>query len=281
MSNELAVLIQNNPSLIGAGIDADTAAIAGGASGNKRISIKGSVFRKFAGGKEIGAIEDRHMNIIFVKMAHKPSRTFYAQGYQEGVKISPKCWSQDSEVPDADVKNPVAASCKECPNSIKGSSHNGQGTACRLSWRTAVVLPNDPSGDVMQLVLPPTSCWGEEDSGKWPFKAYINMLAQNNISAGRVITKMQFDTKAATPKLFFSPVGVVPDADVPKVTLQSKSTVAESAIKLTVFQQDGDVAESPGVEEDTPKLRDAKVTAPEEKQDVAEIVKKWSKKKEA
>jgi hypothetical protein len=73
----------------------------------------------------------------------------------------------------------------------------------------------------------------------------------------------------------------VPDADVPKVTLQSKSTVAESAIKLTVFQQDGDVAESPGGEEDTPKLRDAKVTAPEEKQDVAEIVKKWSKKKEA
>jgi hypothetical protein len=281
MSTDLAALIQNNPSLVGTGVDDDTAAVAGGASGNKRISIKGSVFRKFAGGKEIGAIEDRHMNIIFVKMAHKPSRTFYAQGFKEGVKISPKCWSQDSETPDADVKNPVAASCKECPNSIKGSSHNGQGTACRLSWRTAVVLPNDPSGDVMQLVLPPTSCWGEEDSGKWPFKAYINMLAQNNISAGRVITKMQFDTKAATPKLFFSPVGVVPDADVPKVTLQSKGTLAENAIKLTVFQQDGDVAESPGGEEDAPKLREAKVTAPEEKQDVTEIVKKWSKKKEA
>jgi len=38
------------------GLDDDTLAVAGGARQNKRISIKGGVFRKYAGGKEIGAI---------------------------------------------------------------------------------------------------------------------------------------------------------------------------------------------------------------------------------
>ena len=39
------------------------------------------------------------MNIIFVKMAHDPSRTFYAQAYKEGEKVSPACWSSDSKKP--------------------------------------------------------------------------------------------------------------------------------------------------------------------------------------
>ena len=74
MSNELATLLSNNPAL--AGLDEDTLAVAGGGGkgGIKRISIKGGVFRKYAGGKEIGAIEDRHMNVIIVKMAHKATK---------------------------------------------------------------------------------------------------------------------------------------------------------------------------------------------------------------
>jgi hypothetical protein len=79
MSNELATLIANNPSLIQTGLDEDTLAVAGGNSANqtKRLSIKGGVFRKMSGGKEVGSIEDRYMNIIFVKMAHSASRQCY------------------------------------------------------------------------------------------------------------------------------------------------------------------------------------------------------------
>jgi len=67
MSNELANIINQNPALIQTGLDEDTLAVAGGvSSGPKRISIKGGVFRKYAGGKEVGAIEDRHMNVIIV-----------------------------------------------------------------------------------------------------------------------------------------------------------------------------------------------------------------------
>lgn len=282
MSNELSVILQANPSLMG--LDEDTLAVAGGggavSTGNKRISIAGGVFRKMANGKEVGAIEDRHMNVIFVKMAHDPSRAFYAEAYKEGEKVSPACWSSDSKKPDADVPNPQASTCESCHNSAKGSGTGGQGTSCRLSWRTAVVLPNDPQGDIMQLVIPATSAFGKEDNGRWPFKAYINMLAQNNVSAGRVVTKMQFDTKTKYAKVLFSPASAVDEGDYEIIKAQGKSAAAESAVKLTVYKQDGGAPalEAPAVEVPEPTKRESAPKAEKADGDVTDIVKKWSKK---
>jgi len=285
MSNDLATMFSGALTPI-AGLDEDTLAVAGGArQGSKRISIKGGVFRKYSGGKEIGAIEDRHMNVIFVKMAHKASRMFYDATYQEGQKVSPVCWSTDSEKPDADVKTPCATTCLDCSKSVKGSGQGGTGTACRLSWRTAVVLPNDPSGDVMQLVLPATSAFGKEDNGRWPFRPYIQHLASHNVSAGRVITRMAFDTKSPTPKVVFSPAGKVPDEDLPAIAAQAKSPIAEAAIKMNVFQADstGEV-EVPShrnevVEDEAPPVKvESKKAAAAEEKDISDVVKKWSKK---
>ena len=285
MSNDLATMFSGALTPI-AGLDEDTLAVAGGArQGSKRISIKGGVFRKYSGGKEIGAIEDRHMNVIFVKMAHKASRMFYDATYQEGQKVSPVCWSTDSDKPDADVKTPCASTCLDCPKSVKGSGQGGTGTACRLSWRTAVVLPNDPSGDVMQLVLPATSAFGKEDNGRFPFRPYIQHLASHNVSAGRVITKMAFDTKSPTPKVVFSPAGKVPDEDLLAIAAQAKSPAAEAAIKMNVFQADstGEV-EVPShrnevAEDETPPVKvESKKAATTDEKDISDVVKKWSKK---
>ena len=284
MSNDLATMFSGALTPI-AGLDEDTLAVAGGARGSKRISIKGGVFRKYSGGKEIGAIEDRHMNVIFVKMAHKASRMFYDATYVEGQKVSPVCWSTDSEKPDADVKTPCASTCLDCSKSVKGSGQGGTGTACRLSWRTAVVLPKDPSGDVMQLVLPATSSFGKEDNGRFPFRPYIQHLASHNVSAGRVITKMAFDTKSPTPKVVFSPAGKVPDEDLQIIANQAKSSAAESAIKMNVFQVDstGEI-EVPShrneiVEDEAPPVKvESKKAAASEEKDISDVVKKWSKK---
>ena len=294
MSNDLATMFEGSVMAPIEGLDEDTLAVAGGVRQNKRISIKGGVFRKYAGGKEIGAIEDRHMNVIFVKMAHNASRMMYDKGYKEGEKVSPVCWSSDSDKPDADVKTPVAASCRDCPNSVKGSGDNGTSTKCKLSWRTAIVLPNDPSGDVMQLVLPATSAFGKEDNGRFPFRPYIQHLASHNVSAGRVITKMAFDTKSPTPKVLFSPAGKVPDSDLQSIANQSRGAAAEAAIKMNVYQ--GDSSGSPEVaaprnvretveEADLPeeqmaepvKRESTKTVAPDEK-NISDVVKKWSKK---
>jgi len=277
MSNDLILSIRNN--LAKVGVDDETLAVAGksgggGGGGSKRISIKGGVFRKYVGGKEVAAVEDRHMNVIFVKMSPTPSRTYYTGAYKEGERISPSCWSSDSKSPDPEVKNPQSSSCDTCPMSIKGSGQGGSGAACRLSWRTAVVLPSDPNGDVMQLVLPATSAFAKEDSGKWGFRPYCQYLANNNISAKHVVTKMQFDTKSPVPKVMFSPVAAVDDVTLPVLDAQSKTQAAESAVKLNVYQSDE--GEAPVIPE--PTLRKSeKESIPSE--DVSDVIKKWSKKK--
>jgi len=283
MSNELANFFENNPSLVEHGLDEDTLAVAGGATkGNKRISIKGRVFRKIVGGKEVSVNEENWMNVIFVKMSHEASRTCYDGAYREGEKTSPTCWSSNSKTPDEAVPNPAAVSCDDCPNSVKGSGQGGSGTKCKLSWRTAVVLPNDPSGDVYQLVLPAMSAFGKEENGRWPFRPYIQMLANNNVSAGRVVTKMQFDIKAPVPRVLFSPAQAVPEDVKPIILRQSKSPAAESAIKLTVFQADApdmpEATEAPASVDEPAKRESVKKVPAEPVEDVVNIVKKWTKK---
>ena len=284
MSNELIQSIKQQIAVTGGMIDDDTRAVAGSGASNKRISIKGGVFRKIVGGKEVSKVTDRHMNVIFVKMAHNPSRTYYSKGYQEGTAIAPTCWSTDSKTPDAEVKNPQAKRCDACQWSVANSGASGTGTACRLQWRTAVVLPHDTGGDVMQLVLPSRSCFGKQEGNQFPFRAYIQMLAGNNISAGMVVTRVQFDTDSPVPRLQFSAVAAVPQEDVPTIQMQSQSQAAENAVKLTVFQQDGEeevaeaespVAEAPAEKEPT-LVQTSKPAADGES--IPDVLKKWSKK---
>jgi len=294
MSNDLILSLKNQIAELGGELDADTLAVAGGSTGsNKRISIKGGVFRKYVGGKEVAAIEERHMDLIFVKMAHSPSRTYYSKGYQEGVKISPACWSSDCKTPDAEVKAPQASSCDKCPQSIKGSGTSGSGAACRMQWRTAVVLPNDPDGDVMQLVLPATSCFGKEEAGKRPFRPYIQYLASNQISAGRVVSRMSFDTKSPVPKVLFAATAAVPAEYVSTIKEQGDSDAATSAVVLTVYQadegtpagdsDDGDDREPTtfvaGTEEEVaePVVRESTKAEVSDK-DVPDVISKWAKK---
>lgn len=283
MSNEIITLLKNSVAAVATGVDDDTRAVAG-SSGNKRISLEGGVFRKYVNGKQVATVQDRDMDIILVKMAHNPSRTFYTGSYQKGVKVSPTCWSTDAKTPDASVKTPQASSCDKCPFSVKGSGQGGIGTACRISWRTAVVLPQMPDGDVMQLVIPGASVWGPEEAGKWRFRPYIQMLAANNVSAGRVITKMQFDMNSSSPRLWFSPVAPINADEVELLANQARSEAAERAVKLTVFQQDsGDApveaeaeVEAPATPE--PVLRDNKKTTDASPADVSDVVRKWAKK---
>ena len=236
--DNLKSILKNNPNLAGSGLDEDTLAVANGNLNNltKRISIQGKVFRKIVGGKEVSTVENSYMNIVIVKMAHTASRSYYADSYQEGKKVSPACWSNDSKTPDEEVKTPQSESCHTCPYSVRGSGSGGTGMACRLSWRMAVVLPNDPQGDVMQLVLPATSCFGKENEGKWPFRPYIQMLANNSVSAGRVVTRMEFDSEAVISKVLFSPVEAIDDKTLIILQEQAQSIAANQAIKLTVYQ---------------------------------------------
>jgi|TARA_R100001460_G_C3538092_1_gene174219 hypothetical protein len=276
--DKLKGILERNPNI---GLDEDTIAVANSSFSNqtKRISLRGGVFRKIVGGKEVSTADSAVMNIIIIKMAHNPSRVYYKDSYEEGKRVSPVCWSNDSKKPDEEVRKPQAKSCHTCPNSVRGSGFGGVGTSCRLSWRVAIVLANDPEGDILELVLPSNSCFGKEEQGKWPFKTYIQMLANNNVSAGRIVTKMQFDPNSAKPRALFSPVEAAEDWVLEVVKDQAKNQAAHNAIKLTVYQVDDEEDKEPVKFEafEASDKEQVKVKTAQEADDVNKIMDKWRK----
>jgi len=221
----------------------DTAkALTGGGAGvsTKRISIKGGVFRLVAGGKEVAAIEDRHLDVIIVRAAPKVSRIFYSGAYNAEAIVRPDCWSNDGEKPDATIAAPQSKTCMGCPQNEAGSG-NGNSRACRFQQRLAVVLANNPEGDVLQLTLPATSIFGKEDGDKRPLQAYARFLAAQTppVNPEQIVTRMKFDTKAESPKLFFAPTRWLTDDEYPIAVSQGDSDDAKKATTLTVAQADG------------------------------------------
>jgi hypothetical protein len=242
------------------GTDDATNALAGtsdgGGLGARRISIKGGVFREFIGGKEFRVSEERSMNVVIVKAAPKVSRIYYAGSYTEGEAVTPTCWSSDSQRPDEKVKDKQSATCLTCPQNIKGSGQ-GESRACRYQQRLAVVIDGEvDKGEVYQLVLPPTSVFGDGEKGKLPLQAYARHLKNHGTPITGVVTEMRFDTASPTPKLVFKPVRPVTEDEFNVIQELKDSKEAIQAITLTVAQTDG--------VKDKPSLKNA-LAAPVEK----------------
>jgi hypothetical protein len=208
-------------------------ALAGGAvgGGTKRISIKGGVFRLYEGGKEIAAIEERYLDVVIVNAAPDISRVFYAKSY-DGEASSPDCWSQDGKTPSADSANPQHNKCDGCPQNIAGSGQNNS-RACRFQQHIAVVLANDMEGAVMQLTVPAKSIFGGEDGDNRALQAYARHLGAQNIDPSEVITRMKFDTKVESPKLFFKAMRWLTDDEYPIIQQQGKTSTAIKAVTMS------------------------------------------------
>ena len=258
-------------------------ALAGGSGGgsSKRISIKGGVFRLVAGGKEVAAIEERYLDVVVVNSAPKVSRVFYMAKYEADKVIAPECWSNDGDKPSSDVETPQATTCAECPQNIAGSG-NGNSRACRYQQRLAVVLANDMGGDVLQLTLPATSIFGKEVGDDRPLQAYARWLVAQNIDPTEVVTRMRFDTKSESPKLFFKTMRYLTDDEYPTCTEKGASVEAKQAITMTVAKMDKVAAVAEPIQGTKPKAA-AKKAAPEPAAEEADepVVRKEEKKPSA
>lgn len=241
-----------------------------GASG-KRISIKGGVFRLISDGKEVAAIEERYLDVVIVAAASKISRTYYAETFDPDNPAPPVCWSADDVNPDASVKEPQCGTCNACPQNVKGSG-NGESRACRFSQRLAVVLANDMEGDVLQLTLPATSIFGKEENDNRPLQAYARWLAAQSINPDMVVTRMKFDTKAESPKLFFKPVRWLTDDEHELCVESGQSPEAQKAITRTVAQMDKVEAKPVAIEGTPPKAKAKPAPKPAPAEEDDEVV---------
>lgn len=245
MSNVMLFNSSNVPAFARNNELSDTArALAGGSNSvaaGKRISIKGGAFRLMSDGKEVAVIDDRHLDVVIVKAAPKTSRQFYAAAYDKDAAASaPDCTSKDGEIPDAGVKNVQSASCLTCPQNQAGSG-TGNSRACRYQHRLAVVLENDQSGSVMQLILPATSIFGRAEGDKHPLQSFARYLAAQNppINPEQIVTRMRFDTKSESPKLFFAPTRWLTDAEYDVIMEQASSPDAMKAVDRDAASTDG------------------------------------------
>lgn len=241
MSNEVSLFQGGNiPAYLkNRDLDEVTKSLVSGNT-NKRISIRGGVFRMISGGKEIAINEERSMNVVIVNAAQKVSRSYYSGSYDPDAEkaAAPTCWSADSTTPDKDVFAPVHSNCADCPKNVKGSGQ-GDSRACRFQRRLAVVLEKDLSGDVFQLALPATSLFGKGDNGKLPLNAYASFLAGFNVPITAVVTELRFDTSAETPKLTFKAVRPLSEEEFNLSQQQGQTIAAKQAVAFTVAKQDG------------------------------------------
>jgi hypothetical protein len=144
-------------------------------------------------------------------------------------------------------ENKQAVTCMSCPQEHRWFWSRSTAVLAATNSVLAVVLANNPSGDVMQLTLPATSVFGKEEGDKRPLQAYARYLAVQNppVNPEQIVTEMRFDTKAESPKLIFKPVRWLTDDEYEVIKEQAESADAQRAVVMTVAQSDGVRANAP------------------------------------
>jgi len=290
MSTELSLFQNDLPDFLkNAEPDALPKALAGNTN-NKRISIRGNVFRMVVGGEEVRKSDSRSLQFIVVNASPHVARQYYAGAYDPENKGAADCWSLDGKTPDATAENKQHTDCTGCPQNIKGSGQ-GDSRACRYLRRLAVTMPGDP--DVYQLVVPSQSIFGKGDKDSMPFDQYVKFVASNRRSINTVVTQASFDTDSATPKLFFDAVAHVTEAQYNAAVAAGATDEAKRAISYSVNANASDGANkkkalpAPGakaVEAEAPvadatpepKKRASKEVKVEPKKDLQDIMKQWA-----
>lgn len=262
----------------------------GGGITTRRISVKGGKFREIVNGEQIHVSKDDSMNIIVVNAA-PISRTYYEGSYDPNNVSAPKCWSSNSEKPDASVPEDQvqARACRDCKQNIKGSGQ-GNSRACRFGQRLAVAIEGKLD-TVYQLQLAATSIFGDAVDGKMPMGAFARYLKANNMPVSALVTQMYFDESSEVPKLFFKPVRPLTEDELGQVVKLMDTPEVERAVTLTVAETDKLIASdkpapevkaapAPSIFEDAeeveePKKVSKKAPAPADASSLADVVAQW------
>lgn len=217
-------------------------------AGYPSISIRGKVFAVVQGDTReplMREVDGDLMPVAALRLAvvraNARHRVFYAKSYtadgEDGGK--PVCFSHDGQRPDGKAEQPQASNCQLCPHAQWGSkvSSDGaevKGTACTVRTRLAVVNPRAQEMKVMLLNVPAGSRAG--------FSKAVQLADQHGKDYNEVVFKIAFDQEAASPKLTFTPEGILSD---------------ELYEKLTAMYDDPNVRDIVGVPSVAPAVREA------------------------
>lgn len=223
MENSLAVLA-NRPAYLAEMPSQNTALTAGIGLGFPHISIKQSVFRIKQGDTET-PIQNRYLDIVIVAAKEQVAKTFYIKQWQPGDAEAPDCASSDGITPDAGVPFPQSATCATCPQAQWGSKISALGKqikACSDSKKVVILPAQSLESELCLLSIPPASLKA--------IALYGAELAKHGVPASAVVTRMEFDLEVDYPKLKFTAVSYLPEAEARRVAERATEPMVDTIL---------------------------------------------------
>jgi hypothetical protein len=230
-----------------------------------QLSYRGKVWRVIVNGNENPVLDEtgepvQIISLVILNFLAKRGRAYYEGAYEEGKSAPPRCWSNDSETPDASVKEPCAEACATCQWSAKGSKITESGkavTACAPFKRLVVVPAQDVTFQPLLLRIAQTSIWDKDNSaneakGWYAWDQFVASLRTRGIKhTAAIVVRAKFDARVAYPKLLFNAQGWLPTDLIPAVKEQMAKPVVEKLLKGE-FVEPTNEATPPDLDDDEP-----------------------------
>lgn len=236
------------------------------------ISIKGKVFNIVRGDqREMVTRSDSDepagsIEVVIIRANPNLSKTYYAEGYQEGAEDKPTCYSDNGIEPAADAAEKQSVKCATCPHNQWGTKisqdRQSKAKAC-ADVRRLAVAPINLLNDPMLLRVPAASLKA--------LGQYGDTLKKRGVKYPSIVTKISFDFAQAFPSLTFHPVAFVTEQMASVVAEQMGSDLVAKIVGLQnaapqvappVTSGSGTVAlASPKVEASAP-VKETRVSAP-------------------
>lgn len=96
-----------------------------------------------------------------VILGHITCKAFYSKDYDPNSNASPDCYAYGRTgqnfkgmQPHAEVGDPQAHDCDNCPNNVFGTAKTGKGKACRDSFKLALIQSGDLGGNGVFIPYP-------------------------------------------------------------------------------------------------------------------------------
>jgi hypothetical protein len=166
------------------------------------------------------------LDVVIVGVAPSISKIYYARAYVEGDDSAPDCFSLDGVTPDAGAPKKQNPTCGNCAHNQWGSRITDAGKrakSCQDSRRIAIVplgdILNESLGGPMLLRIPPTSLPNLAN--------YADFLSRKGADVPWVGTRLTFDPEVAYPKIDFTALGYLDEAQAADVLAAMESPLID------------------------------------------------------
>lgn len=155
------------------------------------------------------------IDVIMVRASETKAKTYY-EGFKEGVKEKPICWSNDAVHPDRSVVNPPSNACGICPKNVFGSritDDGGKAKQCGDHKRVAVILDPALAMSVLGVPLSEPVMLRIPAASLNDFAIFGDTMEQQGFPLPSFITRISFDHTKNYPKFKFEAVRPLTDEE--------------------------------------------------------------------